>query len=102
MDASVGLEDIGPQRISYSKRDVAVFPLYFSRRPDRKRKKAKALGKGNRFHLVEMNPLDSFVPMLGIDMNLKFFAGHSSAQIDHVSFGSAFPSREIPNRCGKP
>jgi hypothetical protein len=81
MDTSVGLKDIRPQGIPNPKSHVVILIHHLSSRPNRKRKKTSTFRKGNRLDSMKMDAFDFFLPMLGIDMNLKVFIGHSSTEI---------------------
>jgi hypothetical protein len=102
MHTPVGLKDICPERIPHPQCHIIVTARHGSGCPHSKGKEAETLWKWNRLDGMKMNALDFVLPLLRIDVNLKILLGHSSAQIDHVSFGPALPSREIQNRCGKP
>jgi hypothetical protein len=78
----MGLEDIRSQGISHPESNVVVVLRDRLSCQHSKRKEAEAFRERNGPYLMEMDSAVLFVPMLSIDMNLKIFAGHSSAEID--------------------
>jgi hypothetical protein len=93
--------DICSQRISDPECNIMMVILHTFRCPHGKGEQAQTFWKTDRPYRVEMDPGILFIPILGIDMNLITFSGHSSTKISQISFGSSLLSRELSNGRGK-
>ena len=100
VNPSMGLKDIGAQRISDPKGDIIPSLLHFARCPLGEREETKALRERNRLDPMEMDLSVFLVPMLRIDMDFMTFTSHPRTEVYEIPFGSPLTPGEVQDaRC---
>ena len=100
VNPSMGLKDIGAQRIPDPKGDIIVSLPDLPGRPLGEREETKALRERNRLDPMEMDLSVFLVPMLRIDMYFMTFASHPHTEVYEIPFGSPFAPGEVQDaRC---
>jgi len=101
MDSPVRLKDICFDRIPHSKIKIIIPFFNLPCRPQGKTEIAEALWKSNSGDSMKMDFRVSFIPLLGIDMDVISLGNHPFAEIDQIPFRPPLLSGKISDGCCK-